>query len=129
MIENNTVPNIEREFKFDTPSGEMPIDKGILPAVEILNENGFETFESCEGGEGHAYCEPTVRFFGTEFDLIRAYELCNAHGLLVAEVKRVYRKCTIHYDKNGKKIGEGWEPPANEITFMKSTKTGTIFRY
>jgi hypothetical protein len=27
--------------------------------VNILAENGIETFESCEGGEGHSYPEPT----------------------------------------------------------------------
>lgn len=115
QMENNTSPNIERDFIFNTPSGEMPIDAGILPAVEILNNNGFETFESCEGGEGHAYFEPTVRFFGTEFDLIRAYEVCIANGLNVIQVNRVYRKVS-NLDKNDKLI-KLWEHPFNEIIF------------
>jgi len=112
---NNKSINIERDFVFNTPSGEMPIDKGILPAVEILNENGFETFESCVGGEGHAYFEPTVRFLGTEFDLIRAWEVCAAYGLNVVRVNRVYRKVS-NLDKNNKLI-EAWEQPFNEIIF------------
>ncbi|MDP4148912.1 MAG: hypothetical protein Q8937_08140 [Bacteroidota bacterium] len=107
---------------------EMPIDEKIRPAVDILNDHGFVTIESCEGTEGHGYPEPTVRFEGTEFDLIRAYEVCAAYNLCVLEVKRVYRKCTSIYDKSGQKIlGMGWEPPINEITFGWHIKTGTIF--
>jgi hypothetical protein len=107
---------------------EMQIDEEILPAVNILNDNGFVTIESCQGTEGHGYPEPTVRFEGTEFDLIRAYEVCFANKLCVLEVKRVYRKCTTLYDKRRhKEIGMGWEPPINEITFGRHIKTGTIF--
>src|SRR5213596_2261388 len=40
------------------------VDPGIRAAVRVLREAGVETFESCEGGEGHAYTEPTVRFSG-----------------------------------------------------------------
>src|SRR6266540_3788315 len=32
---------------------------------ERLQTCGIETFESCEGGPGHAYPEPTIRFQGT----------------------------------------------------------------
>lgn len=41
-----------------------PLDIGIARAVHVLREAGIETFESCEGGNGHAYAEPTVRFHG-----------------------------------------------------------------
>jgi len=30
---------------------EPPLDPGIARYVEVLNGNGIETFESCEGGE------------------------------------------------------------------------------
>jgi hypothetical protein len=40
------------------------IDPGIRREVKILWENGIETFESCEGGRGHSFPEPTVRFHG-----------------------------------------------------------------
>ena len=36
------------------------IDRGIETAVRILQSHGIETYESCEGGEGHAYAGPTV---------------------------------------------------------------------
>jgi hypothetical protein len=32
--------------------------------IERLQDSGIETFESCEGGKGHAYPEPAVRFNG-----------------------------------------------------------------
>lgn len=41
------------------------IDLGIIRAVKILRDAGFSTIESCEGGEGHAYAEPTIKFDGT----------------------------------------------------------------
>jgi hypothetical protein len=40
----------------------VPIDLGIVRAVKLLRDAGFTTIESCEGGEGHAYPEPTVKF-------------------------------------------------------------------
>jgi hypothetical protein len=40
------------------------VDPGIRSAVRALREAGVETFESCEGGDGHACPEPTVRFHG-----------------------------------------------------------------
>jgi len=42
----------------------VPIDPGIVLAVKILKDAGISTIESCEGGDGHAYREPTVKFAG-----------------------------------------------------------------
>jgi len=115
-------------------AGKLPIndwsfiDKGIRPVVELLNKYGFKTFESCEGGEGHCFNEPTVRFYGSEFDLIRAYELCALHKINVYEARRTYRKTDIYKDvNNGESIGENWDEPFNELTFILHSKTGTIF--
>ena len=110
----------EKSFRFASF-----IDAGILPAVEILNKHGFETFESCQGGEGHSFPEPTVRFLGSEFDLIRAYEICECYGLTVLAAKRVYKKADVYISKT-KHIGFAWEKPFNEITFVIHSKTGTI---
>lgn len=38
------------------------LDSGISDYVHKLMKHGVETFESCEGGEGHCFPEPTVRF-------------------------------------------------------------------
>ena len=109
------------------PEGLDPI---IRPAVEVLNNHGFETFESCQGGEGHCYPEPTVRFFGNEFDLIRAYETCQCYGLNVSAVKRVFTKVDVYKKNitaNVLPFGVAWGKPFNEITFVIHSKTGTIF--
>lgn len=46
-------------------SESLPIPKGLDPgiahAVKVLRDSGVETYESCEGGEGHAYPYPCVR--------------------------------------------------------------------
>ena len=105
------------------------IDEGIRPAVEILRKHGFETFESCESGKEHCFPEPTVRFFGDEFDCIRAYETCELNNLNVYEVKRVYRKIQLYeMPQEKKELGEVWDKPFNEIVFIKHSKTGTIVR-
>jgi len=41
-----------------------PLDAGIARDVEILRAAGIETFAPYEGGTGHTYPEPTVRFHG-----------------------------------------------------------------
>lgn len=105
------------------------LDPGIRDAVILLNKYGFHTFESCQGGNGHCYPEPTVRFFGEEFDLIRAYEICSIHGLNISDTRRIYRKTPVYSDvTNGGVIGMNWDKPFNEITFSVHSKTGTIYR-
>jgi hypothetical protein len=36
------------------------LDKGIRFAVRVLHAAGIYTCQSCEGGKGHSYAEPTV---------------------------------------------------------------------
>ena len=43
----------------------MPVDLGIVRGVKILKDAGFTTIESCEGGKGHYYAEPTIQFVGS----------------------------------------------------------------
>lgn len=106
----------------------LSLDEGIREAVVVLNKYGFKTFESCEGGNGHCYDVPTVRFLGNEFALVRAYELCRIHRMNVCEAKRVYRKTSVYSDvTNGLAIGENWDRPFNELTFAIHSKTGTIY--
>jgi len=66
------------------------IDPGIRDAVECLQRSGVETFESCEGGTGHAYTEPTVRFRGTPEAGWRAVAVCFANGLPIVCLRRVW---------------------------------------
>jgi hypothetical protein len=66
------------------------LDRGIARAVRILQAAEIETFESCEGGQGHAFAEPTVRFHGTPEAGWRAMGICLAHGLPVLSLRRVW---------------------------------------
>lgn len=67
-----------------------PLDAGIRTAVECLAGAGIETFESCEGGAGHAYPEPTVRFHGSRAEGYRAVGVAMDNGLKVKELRRVW---------------------------------------
>jgi hypothetical protein len=79
------------------------LDRGIEKAVERLQACGIETFESCEGGPGHAYPEPTVRFHGTPEAGWRAVAVCLAHGLPIAKLRRIWNVST------GEPTGPYWE--------------------
>lgn len=48
------------------------VDPGIAPYVAVLRAAGVETFESCQGGDGHAFPEPTIRFHGEHAEGFRA---------------------------------------------------------
>ena len=67
-----------------------PLDPGIESAVLALREAGLETFESCAGGPGHAYPEPTVRFYGERPEGFRALAVAMQAGLPVGELRRVW---------------------------------------
>ena len=66
-------------------------------------ENGVETFESCEGGNGHAYPEPTVRFHGQRPEGFRALSIAMQNGLEVSELRRVWDII------DGEPTGAWWE--------------------
>lgn len=80
-----------------------PLDKGIEREVKILRENGIETFESCEGGKGHAYPEPTVRFHGGHAEGFKALSIALEYGLKVASLRRIW---TVN---DGEPTGPWWE--------------------
>jgi len=80
------------------------LDPGIERAVGLLQGAGVETFESCEGGAGHTYTEPTVRFRGTPEAGWRALGVCLAYGLPVLALRRVW----YVLDRN-EPTGPDWE--------------------
>ncbi len=82
---------------------EPPLDKGISGAVELLVAAGVETFESCEGGGGHAYPEPTVRFYGDRSEGFRALAAAIRAGLPVDDLRRVWPII------DGEPTGPWWE--------------------
>ncbi len=87
------------------------LDRGIRTAVRILFENGIETFESCEGGRGHAFYEPTVRFHGGPGEGFKAFAIARTHGLRVSEIRRYYSV------EDGEPVGPHWE-----MTFVQERK-------
>lgn len=72
------------------PARDSPLDPGIAAYVLALGEEGVDTFESCEGGDGHAYPEPTVRFHGDRFEGFRALAMAQRRGLPVASLRRAW---------------------------------------
>jgi len=67
-----------------------PLDPGIKDYVETLAAAGVETFESCEGGEGHSMPEPTVRFHGQRDEGFRALAIALQRGFPVADLRRYW---------------------------------------
>ena len=80
-----------------------PLDKGIERAVHVLNDAGVETFESCQGGDGHAYVEPTIRFHGDQGEGYRALAAALSAGLRVVALRRTW---CIH---DNEPTGPYWE--------------------
>lgn len=72
------------------PETNLPIDPGIRKFVLILRSRGIETFESCEGGPGHAFPEPTIRFHGNAFEGYRAFTEAMNYGLPVLSLRCAY---------------------------------------
>lgn len=81
----------------------LPIDRGIAHAVKLLSDAGIETYESCEGGEGHAFTEPTIRFYGDKAEGYRAASIALQLGLPVGELRRFWSVI------DGELTGPHWE--------------------
>lgn len=69
---------------------EPPLDEGIRDIVITLARNHVETFESCEGGRGHSFSEPTVRFEGSSAEGLRALSVALENGLPIARLRRAW---------------------------------------
>ncbi len=80
-----------------------PLDKGIETYVRLLHAYGIETYESCEGGEGHSYSEPTVRFHGNSSVGFMALHIALEHGFPVKGIGRVWDII------DGQPTGPNWE--------------------
>lgn len=94
---------------------DSPLDHGIARAVEVLNSVNIETYESCEGGAGHCYPEPTVRFHGDYSEGFRALAVALQHKLPVMALRRIW--VVTH----GEPVGPSWE-----LTFSKLAAKNAI---
>jgi hypothetical protein len=82
---------------------DSPLDPGIRRAVLALAAGGVETFESCHGGAGHAFPEPTVRFHGNKAEGYKALTVALQAGLPVVDLRRVWPII------DGEPTGPWWE--------------------
>jgi hypothetical protein len=88
-------------------SGKMefdpPLDAGIVREVETLCGNGIETYESCEGGVGHCFPEPTVRFHGERSEGFKALAIALQNDLKPSNLRRFWDII------DGEPVGPHWE--------------------
>lgn len=100
------------------------LDTGIRFAVRVLHANGFETCQSCQGGKGHAYGQPTVDMVATADDAqgFGALAALQSYGLPVDSISIFWNIC------NGLPYEKLWR-----ITFRKSMEDrandGPMFVY
>jgi hypothetical protein len=88
------------------------LDPGIASYVDVLDAAGIDTFESCQGDEGHSFPEPTVRFYGGRGEGFRALAVALQIGPL--PVKALRRSWSVNSD--GEPEGPHWE-----MTFWRPT--------
>ncbi len=88
------------------------LDEGIRFVVRLLHARGFETCQSCQGGDGHAYDRPTVDLVAGSSDAIGfgAVDVCVGYGLSVRDVALVW-----NIDKGGLPYERLWR-----ITFWST---------
>lgn len=104
-----TVP--DNQFSIDL------LDRWVRYAVLVLHSAGVRTYESCQGGHGHAFPEPTVRFEGAPEDAFRAVDVARAHGLPVYHLRQFWAVTDT-----------GVERPAWEMTFYPVDKLRRVQR-
>lgn len=68
----------------------LGLDAGIADVVSFLMSRGVETYESCQGGEGHCFFEPTVRFHGGKAEGYRVAALLLQNDYKVSELRRFW---------------------------------------
>ena len=85
------------------PAEDHQLDAGIKPYVATLREAGIQTFESCEGGVGHCYSEPTIRFRGDRSEGYKALAAAMQNGLAVSDLRRFWPIV------DGEPTGPWWE--------------------
>ena len=103
---------------------ESPLDRGISYAVKVLLEGGVETYESCEGGRGHSFREPAVRFHGAHGDGLKALAVALSRGLPVRSLRRFW---SVEHDEPTGPYWEltFWERPLKRLQ-REAERTGLI---
>lgn len=104
--------------------GDLPLDRWISYAVKVLRDAGIETYESCQGGDGHSFPEPTVRFFGGRAEGLRAVAAAMTFGLPVFALRRFWSV------EDGELNGPRWEmtfaPLARLMTVQRDAEASSL---
>jgi hypothetical protein len=95
---SNQLPNMDKPTTLqedtcgceDMKKPEFQLDAGIQGAVVLLCKAGVETVQSCEGGDGHSYAEPTVDFIGGNGAGLYALSVCVENNLPVKDLCKVW---------------------------------------
>lgn len=80
--------NRQLDLEQFAPATDLELDAGIRRAVLVLRSAGIETFESCQGGPGHAFPDPTVKFHGSAWE---GYRACGCNGTRFAGAQNATR--------------------------------------
>ncbi len=83
--------------------GPDALDNGIIGVVKVLREAEIDTFDSCQGGPGHASSRPIVWFTGDENEGFRAEAVATEAGFQVFHIARFW------YTRQGTRSGPYWE--------------------
>lgn len=89
------------------------LDPGIREVVKLLRDAGVETFESCQGGTGHAFHEPTVRFYGHRDQGFHVLAVLLRHGIPVGALRRYWTVI------DGEPVGPHWEVELAPISSLQ----------
>ncbi len=79
------------------------LDPGIAEYVTNLCAAGVETYESCQGGDGHALPQPTVLFGGERAAGWHALRVAQERGLPILSLRRSW------WIVDGEPTGPHWE--------------------
>ncbi len=97
--ENQNEPLQSDDLELFAPATDLELDPGIRRAVLTLRAAGVETFESCEGGYGHAFPDPIIKFHGGAWAGYRAFAVATERGLPVLRVQQVYGVSSGHLER------------------------------
>lgn len=99
---NRYYPHVLTTLAQEICPGE-PLDLGIALAVKTLRDGGVETYESCQGGEGHPFPKPTILFHGGQGAGWHALQVALDHQLPVMALSRQW------WIEDGEPTGPKWE--------------------
>ena len=91
------------------------LDPGIELFVNILRELGIDTIQSCEGGPGHSYSQPTIDFCGAKYEGFIAYAYAMNCRFPVKDISRVWHSRE-----------DGLDGPIWRMTFYRKVDTDDI---